>query len=79
MKAGIQYSNTVFDTRATYFHRKTQDGIDYNYFTNLYYNYDEEKGNGIEWEGSVKLARIGPDRQLYLAEDAGADPEPCIL
>ena len=57
-EGGIQFSNTVFNTRATYFHRKTQDGIDYNYFTNLYYNYDEEKGNGIEWEGSVKFARI---------------------
>jgi vitamin B12 transporter len=57
-EAGIQFNNTVFNTRATWFHRKTRDGIDYNYFTNLYYNYDEEKGNGIEWEGSVKFARI---------------------
>jgi vitamin B12 transporter len=55
---GIQFSNAVFNTRATYFHRVTHDGIDYNYFTNLYYNYDEEKGNGIEWEGSVKFANI---------------------
>jgi vitamin B12 transporter len=57
-EGGIQFNNTVFNTRATYFHRDTKNGIDYNYFTNLYYNYDEEKGNGIEWEGSVKFARI---------------------
>jgi vitamin B12 transporter len=55
---GIQYSNSVVNTRATYFYRKTHDGIDYNYFTNLYYNYDEEKGSGIEWEGSASFARI---------------------
>ncbi|HTR30492.1 MAG TPA: TonB-dependent receptor, partial [Puia sp.] len=57
-EAGVQFSNTVFDTRATWFYRQTKDGIDYNYFTNLYYNYDEEKGNGIEWEGMLKIARI---------------------
>jgi vitamin B12 transporter len=57
-EAGIQFSNTAINTRATWFHRKTRDGIDYNYFTNLYYNYDEEKGNGIEWEGTLKIARI---------------------
>jgi vitamin B12 transporter len=57
-EAGIQFNNRVFDTRATWFHRKTKDGIDYNYFTNLYYNYDQEEGNGIEWEASFKFARI---------------------
>jgi vitamin B12 transporter len=57
-EGGIQFNNMVFNTRATWFHRTTRDGIDYNYFTNLYYNYDEEKGNGIEWEGAVKFARI---------------------
>ncbi len=57
-EGGIQFSNAVFNTRATYFHRDTKNGIDYNYFTNLYYNYDEESGNGIEWEGTVKFARI---------------------
>jgi len=57
-ESGIQFSNAAFNTRATYFHRITHDGIDYNYFTNLYYNYDKEKANGIEWEGSVKFARI---------------------
>jgi vitamin B12 transporter len=57
-EAGVQFSSTVFDTRATWFHRKTKDGIDYNYFTNLYYNYDREEGNGVEWEATVRFARI---------------------
>jgi len=57
-EVGIQFNNAIFNTRATYFYRKTHDGIDYNYFTNLYYNYDEEKGSGIEWEGSANFARI---------------------
>ncbi|HET6254065.1 MAG TPA: TonB-dependent receptor [Puia sp.] len=57
-EAGVQFDNNVVNLRTTWFHRKTRDGIDYNYFTNLYYNYDEEKGNGIEWEGTVKFARI---------------------
>jgi vitamin B12 transporter len=57
-EAGIQFNNSLLNTRATYFHRNTKNGIDYNFFTNLYYNYDEEWGNGIEWEGSIKFAKI---------------------
>jgi vitamin B12 transporter len=57
-EGGIQFNNRVLNTRATYFHRNTKDGIDYNFFTNLYYNFDEEWGNGIEWEGAVKFANI---------------------
>ncbi len=57
-EGGIQFNNSLLNTRATYFHRNTKDGIDYNFFTNLYYNYDEEWGNGIEWEGTIKFANI---------------------
>jgi vitamin B12 transporter len=57
-EGGIQFNNSLLNTRATYFHRNTKNGIDYNFFTNLYYNYDEEWGNGIEWEGSIKFAKI---------------------
>ncbi len=75
-EAGIQFNNAIFNTRATYFYRKTHDGIDYNYFTNLYYNYDEEKGSGIEWERfSGNCADLVAVRELYLAEDAGDDAE----
>lgn len=57
-EGGIQFNNTLLNTRVTYFHRNTKNGIDYNFFTNLYYNYDEERGNGIEWEGTIKFAKI---------------------
>lgn len=57
-EGGIQFDNGDFNTRATWFHRKTKDGIDYNFFTNLYYNYDREEGNGVEWEGKFKFGRI---------------------
>jgi vitamin B12 transporter len=55
-EAGLQYNGGGLNTRATYFHRKTDDGITYNFFTNAYFNLDQEKGDGIEWEGSVKLS-----------------------
>jgi vitamin B12 transporter len=57
-EGGIQFNNSLLNMRATYFHRNTKNGIDYNFFTNLYYNYDEEWGNGIEWEGSIKFAKV---------------------
>src|SRR5580704_358738 len=57
-EGGLQFNNNTVNTRITWFHRNTKNGIDYNYFTNLYYNYDEEWGNGIEWEGSVKFAKV---------------------
>lgn len=57
-EGGIQFNNSLVNTRVTYFHRNTKDGIDYNFFTNLYYNYDQEWANGIEWEGTIKFARI---------------------
>jgi vitamin B12 transporter len=57
-EGGVQFNNTLLNTRVTYFHRNTKDGIDYNFFTNQYYNYDEEWAKGIEWEGSIKFAKI---------------------
>jgi vitamin B12 transporter len=57
-EGGIQFDNTTFNTRATYFHRQTKNGIDYNYFTNLYYNFNTEKGNGLEWEETLRLSAV---------------------
>jgi vitamin B12 transporter len=57
-EGGIQFNNSLLNTRATYFHRDTKNGIDYNSLTSLYYNYDEERANGIEWEGTIKFAKI---------------------
>ena len=57
-EGGVQFNRSGFNTRVTYFHRRTRDGIDYNYFTNLYYNFNREEGNGLEWEASLKFAEI---------------------
>ena len=57
-EGGVQFSNAILNSRATYFHRKTKDGIDFNYFTYLYFNYNEEKAHGIEWENKVKVGKI---------------------
>jgi vitamin B12 transporter len=57
-EGGLQYNDDKLNLRATYFHLRTKDGIDFNYFTYLYFNYDEEKGQGIEWEGSFKFNRM---------------------
>ncbi|HLI93550.1 MAG TPA: TonB-dependent receptor, partial [Puia sp.] len=57
-EAGVQFDNRVLNARATFFHRQTKNGIDYNFFTNRYYNYDAEQGNGVEWEGSVRLSAV---------------------
>lgn len=57
-EGGLQYSNSVFNTRATWFHRKTKDGIAFNDFTYLYFNFSEEQGQGLEWEGSWKIGKI---------------------
>jgi vitamin B12 transporter len=54
-EGGLQYNDKQLDLRATYFHRRTKDGIDFNFFTYRYFNYNVEQGQGIEWEGTYKL------------------------
>ena len=57
-EGGIQYSNAIVESRATYFHRNTKDGIDFNNFTYHYFNRNEEKGQGIEWENKIRFNRM---------------------
>jgi vitamin B12 transporter len=57
-EGGLQYNDDKLNLRATYFHRNTKNGIEFNSFTYLYYNYDDEKGDGIEWEGKYKFNDI---------------------
>jgi len=54
-EGGLQYNDDKLNLRATWFHRNIRDGIDFNYFTYLYYNFDNEKGDGIEFEGKYKF------------------------
>jgi vitamin B12 transporter len=57
-EAGLQYNDERFNSRVTYFNRTINDGLDYNYFTNQYYNYNQEKDQGIEWENKIQLTKI---------------------
>lgn len=54
-EGGLQYNDNRLNLRGTWFHRNIRDGIDFNNFTYLYYNYDNEKGNGIEFEGKYRF------------------------
>jgi vitamin B12 transporter len=54
-EGGLQYNDNKLNLRATYFHRNINDGIDFNNFTYLYYNYDNQKGDGVEFEGNYKF------------------------
>jgi vitamin B12 transporter len=54
-EGGLQFNDDRLNLRGTYFHRNVNDGIDFNNFTYLYYNYDNEKGDGIELEGKYKF------------------------
>ena len=54
-EAGVQFSNDWLSTRATYFYRNIKDGIDFNYNSYLYFNYDAERAQGIEWENKIRI------------------------
>jgi vitamin B12 transporter len=53
-EAGIQYKNSKINARAVYFYRNIEDGIDFNYFTYLYFNFNQQKVSGLELELNVK-------------------------
>jgi vitamin B12 transporter len=57
-EGGIQFSNAVIESRATWFHRRTKDAIDFNNFTYQYFNRNEERGQGVEWENKINFNRI---------------------
>jgi len=54
-EAGLQFSNQAINSRVTFFNRKINNGLDFNYFTYVYFNYDAEKDNGIEWENKIHI------------------------
>ena len=57
-EAGLQFNNAMLNARITYFHRKIDQGLDYNYFTNRYFNYNNETDQGIEWENKIEINKI---------------------
>jgi vitamin B12 transporter len=55
LEAGLQFNNDFFNSRLSYFNRKIQDGIDFNYNSYLYFNYNQERAQGIEWENKIRI------------------------
>jgi vitamin B12 transporter len=53
-EAGIQYKNSKLNTRAVYFYRDIEDGIDFNYLSYLYFNFNQQKVSGLEFELNIK-------------------------
>jgi len=54
-EGGVQFNNDWLSTRACYFYRTIKDGIDFNYNSYLYFNYDAEKAQGLEWENKIRV------------------------
>jgi vitamin B12 transporter len=57
-EGGFQFNNAVVNSRVTYFYRKISNGLDFGYIKNLYFNFDKEEDQGIEWENKFQLTKI---------------------
>lgn len=57
-EGGFQFNNDVINSRVTYFYRKISDGLDYDYINNVYFNFDKEEDQGIEWENKILISKI---------------------
>ena len=51
---GVQQAHGKITNRVVFFHRIIKDGIDFNSFTNKYFNFNKQTVKGIEWESSVQ-------------------------
>lgn len=49
-EAGVHYQNKIMATRLVFFDRKINNGIDYNYATYKYFNFNKQHVSGIELE-----------------------------
>jgi vitamin B12 transporter len=52
-EAGVQHSEKSFQHRLVFFYRNINDGIDFNYISYQYFNFTQQKTNGIEYELNV--------------------------
>jgi vitamin B12 transporter len=56
-EGGFQFDNAVVNSRVTYFYRKISGGLDYDYVKNVYFNFDKEEDQGIEWENKIRISK----------------------
>ena len=57
-EAGIQHSLDDLQQRVVVFYRNIEDGIDYNYGTYAYFNYNTQKVTGLEYEVNYKPSDV---------------------
>ncbi len=55
-EGGLAFSNQKLSTRAVFFYRKIDNGIDYNYLDFNYFNYIQQNVKGLEWDVNAKLS-----------------------
>lgn len=71
-EGGVGYQQKQWAARAVYFHRKIENGIDYNYITYNYFNYIRQNVNGLELELSGRLGNkvgLNANYTLLTAEE----------
>lgn len=71
-EGGVSYQKDQWGARAVYFHRKIDNGIDYNYITFNYFNYIRQTVDGLELELSGKLGNkvgLSANYTLLTAEE----------
>jgi len=58
-EAGVQYgsSDGKINGRLVYFDRTIRNGIDFDYVSYRYFNYNRQQARGLEWEGSWRLGK----------------------
>ncbi len=57
-EGGIQYSREEISTRITYYYRNITDGLDFNYNSFKYFNFNSENAQGIEWENRIRINKV---------------------
>jgi vitamin B12 transporter len=53
-EGGVQYKNKLLNTRLVYFNRDIKNGLDFNYLTYLYFNFNKQNVSGIELEATLQ-------------------------
>lgn len=56
IEAGFSHNYTGFTSRLVAFYRNTNNGIDYDYVRNKYYNFIKQTAFGVEYETSIRLS-----------------------
>ena len=54
---GVSQSHNILKTRLVYFNRVIENGIDFDYVNFKYFNYNEQRVNGLEIENNIEITK----------------------